>query len=253
MNSVKSFALASCLLLFLACAAGCDSTESEWQNKGWARNHDVEASASFDRSVGVDQHTRLRLSGINGSVELTGSAGTESVAISGWQRVFSDSRSDAEKHLKYLEVHVEDLDDEVFIRTDQPKDSQGRSYVVDYVISVPGPFDVEIDNINGDIRMNETLGSVSVDLTNGKISCRSSRPPTDIVDLSTVNGSITLEIPKSTSARLTASVVHGDIETSNLVFSNEVRSSRSMSGTLGGGLAAIDLSTVNGNIDVKGF
>jgi len=258
MNTVKSLFLASVLLLGMQAIVGCDSSETEWTidnwtNNGWGNNSDEEASAPFSEDLTVDQQTVLRLEGINGSVSVTGSKDAETVSLSGRRRVFADTRAEAQQHLDDVTVHIEKLVDQILISTDQPKNSDGRTYVVDYTVTVPEAFDVEIDAINGNLHLENLRGEVSASLANGKIECRSSHSPTKSVALSTINGDIELGIPRNSSARLTAKLVHGKITTSNLTFSNETRRSQSVTGTLGGGLVLIDLSTVNGDISVNGL
>ena len=101
--------------------------------------------------------------------------------------------------------------------------------------------------------MNEIYGSVTVELVNGDIDSKVTLPLDGIIDMGVGNGDIKLEIPKNTSAQFASSVVNGKINVSNLNLQNKVETSKSVSGTCGEGLGTINLSTVNGDIDVKGF
>ncbi len=258
MNTVKSLLLAAVLLLGMKTIFGCDSSESDWTienwtNKGWGNNTDEEASAPFSEDLIVDQQTVFRLDGINGSVSVVGGKDAATVTVSGRRRVFADTKAEAQQHLDDVKVGIRKLADQILISTDQPKNPYGRTYVVDYTITVPEAFDVDIDAINGSLHLEDVHGEVSASLANGKIECRSSHSPTQSVALSTINGDIELGIPQNSSARLTATLVHGEITTSNLAFSSQTRRSRSMTGTLGAGLVLIDLSTVNGDIRVNGL
>ena len=238
---------------------------------GNVKNTDFVAEESFSFEVDVKDHTRLRLEAINGNVIITGLSESDSVMITGEKRVGSESMRDAEEHLQKLEVRVTDLASEVFVKTIQPDQTYGRSYVVDYTITLPKSLQVLADNVNGTVRidsinnlvsvdnvngqviLNEIFGSAFVNLANGQIEGKVTLPLAGTADMSTTNGSIELDIPHSTSAEFSASVTHGIITISNLVLQNEVRTPTSRSGTLGDGQGTISLSTVNGNISVSGF
>ena len=191
-------------------------------------HYDGVARESFFYDVNVAGQTRLRFEGINGEVTVTGVDGQASVTIEGERRVESDSSSDAEAHLRELEVRVDELGNEISVETIQPKDSHGRNYIVDYQISVPKDMEVMLSHINGNIYMHDLSGSNSVDLVNGKIEGRLSLPPDGLIDISTVNGTLELDIPKNTSARVSASVVNGSINMHNLSLHNSSSTKTSM-------------------------
>jgi DUF4097 and DUF4098 domain-containing protein YvlB len=108
--------------------------------------------------------------------------------------------------------------------------------------------------VNGDVTLFEIFGSLFVYLVNGDIESDVTLPLDGIIDLYMVNGSIDLYIPTDTSAEFLAAVFIGDISTSNLVLKNEVRTSTSLSGSLGYGQGTIFLEIENaGNINVFGF
>ena len=216
-------------------------------------HHDVVARESFSYEVNVAGQTRLRLQAINGEVTVTGVDGQASVTIHGERRVESRSSSDAEAYLRELEVRVDDAGSEVFVETIQPKDSNGRNYIVNYDISIPADMEVMLTHINGNIYLRDLSGSNLVDLVNGQIEGRMSLPPNGIIDLSTVNGTLDIDIPTETSARVMANVVNGSINLHNLPLHDSTSTKTSLRGTLGSGRGTIQLRAVNGTIDVKGY
>jgi len=234
-------------------------------------NTDFVAERAFSFRVGVVNHSQLRLESINGNVMIAGVSQSDSVIITGEMRVGSESIKDAEAHLDLLEVNVQDLGDEIFVKTVQPEKTGGRSYVVDYDITLPKYFevltnsvngsvtvdsidnDVSVVNVNGLISLHEIFGSVFTELVNGEIEAEVTLPLDGTIDMSLVNGNIDLEIPVNTSAEFSASVTIGIISLSNLSLQNEVSTPTSLQGTLGSGQGTISLRTVNGNISVSGF
>jgi len=200
-----------------------------------------------------------------------GTSGANSVYIIGEKRVGSDSIADAQEHLQWLEVIVQSSADEILAKTTQPEETHGRSYVIDYTITLPPDLEtlienvngvvtiyamnnlVSVANINGLVALNEIFGNTQVVLVNGQIESEVTLPLDGVIDMSTVNGMIELHIPQNTSAQFSASVGNGVISLSNLDLQDQVSSSNSLSGTLGEGQGTISLSTGNGNIVVSGF
>lgn len=207
---------------------------------------------SFTYELSGAGHTGLRLEGINGSIVITGDPAAHSIRVTGERRVGSYSRADAEAHLRELEVQCNDLAGEVLVKTVQPRESEGRTYIVDYEVAVPSELEVAVLNINGEVRLEGLRDSAFVDLVNGEINGSVSFPVEGVIDMSTVNGTIDLRIPVDTSARLSASVVNGRIEWSNLNLRNQTVTPQFLQGVLGDGRGRISLSVVNGNIRVRG-
>jgi DUF4097 and DUF4098 domain-containing protein YvlB len=258
------------LLVACFCFLGCGSDKSSGPDDN-VSNTDFVAKESFSYGVEVTDHTLLSLEGINGNVTITGLSGADSVIITGERRVGSESMQDAEAHLQELEVSVREIASEVYVKTIQPDKTHGRSYVVDYnitlpkelevvVINVNGAVDIDsvngsvsVQNVNGQVNLDEIIGSVSVNLVNGQIQAEVTLPKGGTITMTTVNGGIDLDIPQYTSAQFSATVVNGTIAISNLVLIGLVSTPTSLTGTLGTGEGTIVLTTVNGSISVSGF
>lgn len=254
------------------------------------RNTNFEVEESFYGEVEVGYGSLLVLEGINGDIIITGVNDTNSVVITGMKRVRSDSTYDAEEHLREIEVNVQSFANEIFIETIQPQDTEYLQYQVDYEITLPKDLEIQLDSangdiildsinndvtvyhmngdvtlieifgsplvdlINGDVTLIEIFGSPFVYLVNGDIESDVTLPLNGIIDFYMVNGSIDLYIPANTSAEFSAAVSIGDISISNLVLGNEVRTSTSLSGSLGYGQGTIFLEIENaGYINVFGF
>lgn len=92
----------------------------------------------------------------------------------------------------------------------------------------------EASTVNGSIR-----GAFGSALWDGELS------------FSTVNGSITLDLPADISTDLRASTVNGDITTDFPVSVNGRISRRSLNATIGGGGRMLELETVNGSLKLN--
>lgn len=209
-------------------------------------NTDFEAEESIVFDVEINAQTRFRVVAINGSIEVTGDSDATSVTVVGTRSVGSESLADARANLEFLEVAVEQSESEIAVRTDQPQNTHGRSFVVHYMIVVPKDLEVDIVNVNGAITARDIAGSVSVanvngqvrledlrgdgtvTVVNGQISADARMPLGARLELATTNGTIDLEIPEDVSANLDASVVNGTITLSNLTLVNLVQTTNSL-------------------------
>ncbi len=270
---MKNFSVnCKALILIFVCIfmADCGSDDNPTGSGDNVRTTDYVAKESFSHTVAVSKHTQFRIEGINGNISINGVSDSDTIVITGEKRVGSESVADAEEHLQYLEVTVQDLANEVYVKTTQPQKSYGRNYTVDYTVTLPKDLSVNAiningavtivtidnsisaDNINGTVIVKEINGNVSVNLINGGIEGEVTLPLNGIINMTLVNGDIELAVPQSTSAVLYAQVVNGTIGISGLDLRNETVSQNSLRGTLGNGQGTLSLSTVNGTIYLSG-
>lgn len=269
-------------LLFIQCIIDPDSGNE-------VDNTRFSASKKFSYKLGYENQNLLKVSAINGSVEIIGVTKLDSIEIWGERRVESESIDDAELHLPLLQVIVNEDIDKVSVETRQPDHSGGRNYEVTYYIRIPDSWRVEarqinggivvisvresvnVSQTNGKIELNSVEGSVNISqtngtftlldvkgnvkgvLTNGNISGKVNIPKAGSCELKTTNGMINLSIPQSTSADVLARVVNGKITIHNLSLQNSSSTPHSLAGTIGQGDGKIDLASVNGNISLAGF
>ncbi len=231
-----------------------------------------EEKEPFSFEVTVVNHDQFKLQGVNGEITITGKSGADSVMVTGIKRVQSSiSAQDAKEHLQELKVDWESLVNEVSVETTQPKDTAQRNYGIDYTITQPKYFKIQVDSANAiltldsidnDVTVNianaeVTLmnihGSALVHLANGTIDGEVFLPLQGTIDLKSATGDIHLAIPENTSAEFSATTFFGSINvSSNLVFQDEVTTSTSHSGTLGSGQGIISLGAM-GDISVSGL
>ena len=231
-------------------ACGGDGTPTSPGPVG--RNTNFRAVEAFSFTFDGTGRRLVRLTGINGSIRISGEPAGSAVTIAGEREVRSDSLQDAQAQLPQLQVDVQDVGSEIVVRTRQPQDSEGRSYVVNYVLTVPPAMELSILNVNGALDVVGTAGDVWATLTNGRVEASVRVPPGGAVRLTTINGEIVLHLPQDTSAVFSAQVGNGVITLTNLVLREEVRTSGSLRGTLGAGDGTVSLQATNGAIRVDG-
>jgi hypothetical protein len=231
---------------------------------------DQEASRLIVQAVPVRNREGIRVTGLNGNIVVTGVAGVQDVTIRATKRVRSWSRNDAEAHLPDILVKVNTTPDEVQVETVYSDDPNGRSYSVDYEITVPATFSVsgalangntilealdswvEVDLANGNAILQEVVGSARVFLGNGNLDASMTLPPEGEIVFSVGNGSAALTIQPDVSAELKAQVGFGSISVSGLPLENPVSGPNAFRCRLGAGEGLIDIAVGNGNIRVRG-
>jgi hypothetical protein len=113
------------------------------------------------------------------------------------------------------------------------------------------PADAAVSTVNGSIRL-VTAGLARAGTVNGNVDVSMGRSDwTGDLRLETTNGSVTLRVPGTLNAEVSASTVTGGIETD---FPLEVRGrigQRRLTGTVGSGGRRLELVTVNGSIALK--
>ena len=111
--------------------------------------------------------------------------------------------------------------------------------------------EVDVSTVNGSIEAT-SRGIVKGETVNGSIKASLGEADwTGPLSFSTVNGSITIDLPSDVSAEVRASVVNGDIETDFPLTVKGKWGPRSMKGTLGSGGRQLELETVNGGIKLR--
>jgi hypothetical protein len=111
--------------------------------------------------------------------------------------------------------------------------------------------DVTANTVNGGVRASGR-GVVRGETVNGSLFARMGRADwSGDLSYSTVNGSITVELPRDANAEVHASTVNGGIEADFPLTIKGKWGPRSARGTLGSGGRSLDLETVNGAIRLR--
>ena len=142
---------------------------------------------------------------------------------------------------------------------------------VSFTVRVPAGVRFTGRTVNGDVTTGSLAGPVAISTVNGAAEFSSSAygEASTVngsikgtigsslwdgeLSFSTVNGSITLDLPADTSTDVRASTVNGDITTDFPLTLRGRVSRRSLSGTIGGGAGgrSLELETVNGSVNLN--
>ena len=117
---------------------------------------------------------------------------------------------------------------------------------------------VDVAEARGTLRAVTTNGGVKIARTSARIEAQSVNGGVDLdldqvaddVSVSTTNGGITLRLPASAAVTIDASAVNGGVETDLAVATEGKQSRKRLKGTVNGGGAQVEASTVNGGVRI---
>lgn len=218
----------------------------------------------FHKTVPLSANGRVSLENINGNVEITGWDRNE-VQIDAVKSARDQQRLDEAK------IEVQGSGDSVRIRTRYPEGHTNNNPAsVQYTLHVPRGAQLDkIDLVNGSLTVSQVSGEVDASLVNGKIIAHDLAGRARLstvngstqaqfttlanvteVKISSVNGSINLQLPPSPNADISASSVNGGMSTDFPITVQGKFVGHHMSGKLGNGGTRIDLSNVNGSTHI---
>jgi len=214
----------------------------------------------------VGKNPRLSLSNLNGGATITG-WDKNTIEVTATKRGSSRERLDeatvkCEMKNDHLRIEVDyDFDDDDQIHyNDSTVEVEfeirvPRGIEVDRVELINGGIDisdlngdVSASSVNGDVTGDRLAGEIHLSTVNGDVSLRTVVGD-DSIELSSVNGSVDISLPRNVNAKVSASTVHGDVH--GQLAKGVTHAGSSMDAVLGNGGMRIELSTVNGDIRVR--
>jgi DUF4097 and DUF4098 domain-containing protein YvlB len=111
--------------------------------------------------------------------------------------------------------------------------------------------DADLHTVNGGIDVT-TSGTVEAETVNGDIDARIGRSNwTGGLKFETVNGSVSLTAPADLSTEVEASTVNGSVDSDFPITVQGRMERRHLRGTIGAGGRSLEITTVNGGIEIK--
>lgn len=163
-----------------------------------------------------------------------------------------------------IEVDLDDIDD------DDDRNYGGEILRVDFDVKVPRGTRIDVvELINGNVELSDIEGDVEASTVNGRVSGEHLGGDVDLatvngelelvasggvdsIRMHSVNGGVTLVLPKKFDATISAGTLHGDIRGMNGLDVDATRfTGSSIQGKIGKGGLKVDLNTVNGSIEIR--
>lgn len=270
-NAIKG-AGAICLVLALTGLMGC--TQQADEEVGQTQEGDLvlgqsEVTDTVERAVSPEGRT-LVLNGFNGSVRLDG-AGADVARLTFIER--GRGQDDASAQNVLSGIRLEEQGDanryEYVMQSEQPERSEvavrgtvprSTALQIDYesgavaLSGIEGP--IEVEHESGNVQVAGAAASVRVTIRNGSIQLGLQQLSADAqVELQTSNGDLTLAVPETATAQLTAQTQAGSINVQDVQFTSRRLTPQGagarFEAQLGAGNATVDLQTENGSITLR--
>lgn len=238
-----------------------------------------QTESAFSWSGTVENGGTLLIANINGSVDVQRSTSNrvEVTAEKRWRKGNPDLVR-IEQHRSAQGVSIcalwrdDDRCDESGIHHNSKLRFPNRSNDVSvrFTVRVPDGIRVSLSTVNGSLVVSGVNNAIEAETVNGSVNARSLGGPVrantvngsikvamgstgDINNLeySTVNGSITIDMPPQLGAKLDFSTVNGRISTDFPITISGTFSSRRLRGVVGNGETALKARTVNGSISLR--
>lgn len=228
----------------------------------------------FHQTYPLSENGRVSLENINGGV-----------TIKVWDRaavqVDAVKKAYRQNRLAEARIEVTSTEESIRIKTEYPDENQnfrsgeGRydnPAIVEYTLTVPRKAMLDsVELINGHLDIDGVEGNVKASSINGRVNARglmgdarlstvngplqatfTQLNETRPINLSSVNGNLTLIIPSNANAAIRAGTVHGSISNSfGLKVKHGEYVGHSLDGQIGTGGPKIKLGNVNGAIRIN--
>jgi len=145
-----------------------------------------------------------------------------------------------------------------------------NSVRVHFTVRVPRGVKVDAFTVNGDVTVAGASAPVKAQTVNGEIKAQTSAGPLEVrnvngsvqaaisgfaepgkVEVKTVNGAVTLELPATLNAELEATTLAGSVDTDFPLTASQGILPRRFHGTIGTGGRTIQVETLHGSIQVR--
>jgi hypothetical protein len=155
-------------------------------------------------------------------------------------------------------------------RNDRGRNDDRNDVSVEFVVRVPAGVRVNVNTVNGEVAVSGATEEVVANSVNGDARVETSGGPARVrtvngsivarmrtlggardLDFSSVNGSVSVEVPSSFGGEVEMSTVNGSLNTEFPATMSGRISPRRLRLTIGDGSRRMKLSTVNGSIDLR--
>lgn len=232
------------------------------------------ATDTWSRTYTVPVGGRFELINVNGRINAEPTDGRE-VVVEGRRTAKGSTDEAAKELLAKLEIREEVGGSTIRVESRPPRTSGFGGHEIEWTVKVPKGLTVDLRTINGGVRIDGLSGEIHARTTNGGVKGKNVVPEiieassvnggveielgapldsTDSVEMSTVNGGVSLAMPSESKATITARAVNGGVRVNGLDIkrddddTHESERRRRLNGTLNGGGAKVIVSTTNGGV-----
>ena len=198
------------------------------------------------------------------------------ISVTGWDRpeirvearIQTRAPTDAEATSIGSAIRIETSGGNVSAEGPETRDRRGWS--VSYEVFAPRQIDLDLESVNGglrvagiggDLELGTVNGGISLEDVTGDVRAHTTNGGVDVrlaergwsgegLELRTTNGGIALSLPADFSGHLVANTVHGGVDT-DFPVTVQGRIGRRIDAVIGRGGPTVSLTTTNGGIHIR--
>jgi len=242
-------------LFLLFATANIDSTILE----------SVDINEQINKTITLAPGSNVRISGINGRVTIVtwdGDKAEIDISIRASDREALDRRP----------LLIEETANSLTIRTDERRggDRGDRGWVRHEVnLKLPRDVNLRLNGVNGAVDVGQITGEVGINGINGKVSVAQAGTATEInginghttisllrlgeggLRVSGCNGGVSIGLPVSTNANINVHGINGGVDTDlPITITGEIKRGQ-LTGTIGSGGPRIEITGINGGVQLR--
>jgi putative adhesin len=226
------------------------------------------ASEEWTHTYPLAPGGEVRVDNTNGRVDVEGSDGSM-LEIRAEKIARAATDEGARELLPRITIREQVKPDRVSVETERMSGLLlGAGYEVRYYVKAPRKAVLDVRTTNGAITIRNVGGPVTARSTNGvvrgtalsgAVDARTTNGGVNVdlaavgdhVSLTTTNGGVTVAVPETAKADVSATWTNGGIKVSDVKIEVVERSRRRFEGKMNGGGPSIDLHTTNGGIRIR--
>ena len=250
----------SCLLLTTALSIGCSHIDDSCKAK-YEKTQNLSAALASGQT--------LELQNKVGKIAITG-ADVENCSVTAKIIAKAETEEQAEKLTEEIRIKLEQANNRLHVKIEQPPDKPKQSISIDFDITVPKETSLQLATDVGEIKIANITRSIKTETDVGAVSCEEISGDIDIdtdvgevtvlyckdasgacnANIETDVGKIDFTAPPDFSAQLDLSTNIGGIET-DLPLNIKGTLGKNSSATIGKGEGKVTLKTNIGSINIK--
>lgn len=210
-----------------------------------------------------------------GSFSIANVNGDLEIRVGNTTSVVANLRASSQELLDRIEINIDESNSRVVIDTELPNRIRRGHASVDYVVTLPAGVelnrattvngDVDITDIEGDIKAQTVNGDINADNLSGDIDLETvnggidasflTMGGSDSIKMDTVNGSIVVDIPANADVTVEAENMNGGLSVDDMTIVKQHKNrwgpGKSVEATNGSGSARMVAESVNGSIKIR--
>ncbi|MCI0659826.1 MAG: hypothetical protein L0220_02015 [Acidobacteria bacterium] len=226
----------------------------------------VDINEQINKTVTLAPGSNVKINGINGRVTIvTGEGDKAEIDIS--------IRASDREALDRRPLLIEETANSLTIRTDERREERrggDRGWVRHEVnLKLPRDVNLRVNGVNGAVDVGQIAGEVGLNGINGKVSVAQAGTATHInginghttisllrlgeggLRVSGCNGGVSIGLPVSTNANIRVHGINGGVDTDlPITLTGEIKRGQ-LTGTIGSGGATIEITGINGGVQLR--